>query len=161
MLNPNIQMVRITQKNMNDFKSLSLPKYQRRYVESFSQSYRLVKANKDTRVDYELKGIRLNGIPVGYMLLRFNSEPFTRRENEYYPGAMITRLLITSQYQGKGIGTQAIHYAIDLARKKGYTKLFATCVPGKYSLLHYIRGTGWKKTGKEYDGETEIVYNLY
>lgn len=153
-----IKLVRITDANKDNYKSLNITKEQREYVDSFSKSYSLVTKNKDPLVKYILKGIKYKDTPVGYVLLRFNKKPYKYTTEDYYPGALLNRILIDKKAQGIGIGRQVIQYSIDYAKKEGYSKLHATCVPGKHSIINHIKGSGWKKTGRIIDDEIELIY---
>jgi GNAT superfamily N-acetyltransferase len=65
----------------------------------------------------------LEKIIIGYFIIQKGKEPAYFDDNQKN-WAEITELQVHPQHQRKGIGTFLLHFAIEKAKKKGYSKLY-------------------------------------
>lgn len=77
------------------------------------------------------------------------------------PEIMIWRFMIDKNYQNRGIGRQALHLVVDQARRrKIFSCLYVSFVPGEGSPEGFYTGFGFEPTGAVEDGEVILKIEL-
>lgn len=102
------------------------------------------------------RAICLEGQPVGFVMLADDSllEPPPQT-----PGVAVWRFMIDKQYQGRGIGREALRQVIAHARAKGcFKSLELSYVPGPGCPELFYLSLGFRHTGRM--DEQEIVLEI-
>jgi diamine N-acetyltransferase len=85
---------------------------------------------------------------VGFLMLYWNEE-----EHE----AGLWRLMIATEHQGKGYGTQAVQLAVDLVRSSHlFDSMHLDYAPGNDIARHVYLKLGFAETGEIDNGEIEM-----
>jgi len=91
--------------------------------------------------DMDIYGAYLNHDLIGTVFLA-----------EYEPGvARVRNVAIYEEYQGKGLGKYLMDYIEDIAREKGYSKIY---LMGRTSVEGFYHKLGYETMGKPYDYRT-------
>ncbi|GAA3346221.1 GNAT family N-acetyltransferase [Amorphoplanes nipponensis] len=76
-------------------------------------------------------------------------------------GHMIVRLMIAHQFQGRGLGRQALEAAVDwIARERGADRVRLSVVPSNETARGLYRSAGFVETGELDEGEIVMVRSL-
>jgi diamine N-acetyltransferase len=98
------------------------------------------------------RAIYADETPVGFVMLEKNTE-----KPEYF----LWRMMIDARYQGMDFGREAMFLLIDYVRSlPNATELITSCVPGEGSPEGFYSKLGFKRTGKMYDEEVEMILEL-
>ncbi len=88
------------------------------------------------------RGIYAEGVPVGFVMLALNDEPY------------LWRLMIDARHQGRGYGRQAMRQIIAFARQRpGAAGMWLSFVPGEGNPSPFYRSLGFVETGEIDEGE--------
>ncbi|MEU3019066.1 MULTISPECIES: GNAT family N-acetyltransferase [unclassified Nocardiopsis] len=68
--------------------------------------------------------------------------------------ADLWRLNIAKEHQGRGYGRRAVEGVVEEARRRGFTRVTVSWVPGEGSPEGFYLALGFEKTGRVEDGET-------
>ena len=102
------------------------------------------------------RAIYLDDMPVGFVMLHDESLAATPPEQ---PQIGLWRYMIDAGHQRKGIGRVALNLVIEeVRRRKRFTKLGTSYVPGPGCPEHFYLGLGFRHTGKL--DEDEVVLEL-
>jgi len=89
---------------------------------------------------------------VGFLMLYWNEE-------ERQVG--LWRLMIATEHQGKGYGTQAVQRAVEMARNSRlFDSIHLDYAPGNDIARHVYSKLGFAETGGMDEGEIEMKLNL-
>ena len=92
---------------------------------------------------------------AGFVMLEDES---LRAEPPGQPEMGVWRLMVDARFQGRGIGRAALQQVIEHARRKGFTRLQLSYVPGPGCPEPFYLGLGFRHTGRV-DGD-EIVLEM-
>ncbi len=134
-----------TRGNFEKLISLQVTEEQKNFVAS--NLYTI--AQMQFKEEKIAKGIYLDDVPVG--LIAYDLEDYD-----------IWRLMIDSQYQGKGYGRKAMELVLDILRKDGRLKTARTSIiVGNIAMRNLIESLGFKENGNilriQDDGEPEEI----
>lgn len=99
-----------------------------------------------------LRGVLADGEHAAFVML---SETHGRQEGWY-----LWRLLVDRVHQRRGIGRAAVEQVAAGLRAAGVPRLFTSIVEGPGSPRRFYERLGFVATGREIDGETELVLAL-
>ena len=161
----NVEFVPVTEENVEEIQDIMITDEQKKYVAENSDTIELGNSKQTYQgkpVEFVLRAIKYDGEYAGLILLRYNAGPYKCERNfmdedDYYePGALINRLMVSSPYQGKGIGSCAIKFAIQESTERGYQKLYLSYVRGPHEPRKFYEKNGFKHTGFSLWGEPEM-----
>ena len=99
-----------------------------------------------------MRAIYADGSPVGFALLS---------ERSAVPRYYVWRYMIDAHYQGLGFGAKAMHLVIDHVRAlPNAESLFVSYVKAPGGPRDFYAGLGFVDTGRESDGEYEMILAL-
>ncbi|MET1008241.1 MAG: GNAT family N-acetyltransferase [Propionibacteriaceae bacterium] len=76
-------------------------------------------------------------------------------------GHCIVRLMIAHQFQGRGLGRQALEAAVDwIVRERGVDRVRLSVVPANGKARGLYRSAGFVETGEVDDGEVVMVRSV-
>jgi len=81
-------------------------------------------------------------------------------EDEDPEAALIWRLAIGAEHQGKGYGRQAIALCLDQTRQWGLTKLATSVVDAPDSNIGFYEAMGFVRTGGKVEGEIILARKI-
>lgn len=99
-----------------------------------------------------MRGVLADGERVAFVML---SRTHGRSEGQY-----LWRLLVDRMHQRRGIGARVIELVVDGLRADGVPRLFTSIVHGPGSPGPFYARLGFTPTGRDVDGETELVLEL-
>jgi diamine N-acetyltransferase len=103
----------------------------------------------------EPRAVYAGGEPVGFVLFH-PIEPDKPAE-----GHCIVRLMIAHQFQGKGLGRQALEEAVAwIRRERGVDRVRLSVVPSNTKARALYRSAGFAETGELDDGELVMVRSV-
>ncbi|NNE42788.1 MAG: GNAT family N-acetyltransferase [Gemmatimonadetes bacterium] len=144
----------ITEDTVRPILKLKVAETQRRFVADNAIS--LAEANFSPAA--WPRAIYADETPVGFLML-YDAHllPEDQRKSFYY----LWRFMIDERYQRSGFGRRAIELLVDHVRSRpGAQQLALTFVPGPGAPSRFYRTLGFRETGKEHDGELEMVLDL-
>ena len=74
--------------------------------------------------------------------------------------AFLWRLMVGSDHQRQGIGHAAMHQVFDWARARALPRLFTSVVAGNTAASRFYESLGFALTGRDIDGEAEMLRHL-
>jgi diamine N-acetyltransferase len=102
--------------------------------------------------DAEPRAVYANDEPVGFVLFH----PIDK--DKPAAGHLIVRLMIDRQFQGRGLGRQALEAAVDwIVRERGVDLVRLSVVPSNEKARGLYRSAGFIETGELDDGEVVMV----
>lgn len=156
-----ITFVRLTKSNIDKVSKIKVSKEQSKYIYPVKNTIKLGLKKSEKDINYYLRCVKYKNNHVGIFLLCLNEKPYMNSSDNYRPGALLSRLMIDKKYQHLGIGDFVLKEVIKYVKSLGYKHLYATCVLGEKSPIHFFEKRGFKKTGKKlWDEEEEIVLKL-
>ncbi len=81
-------------------------------------------------------------------------------EGDRTDGAYLWRLMIGSDFQGKGYGRAAMDIVMEQTRRWGYSKLYTSLVPGEGTPQPFYEAIGMTLTGRVLDKELELLMQV-
>jgi diamine N-acetyltransferase len=105
--------------------------------------------------DAEPRAVYSGGDPVGFVLFR----PIDR--DDPAAGHCIVRLMIAKQFQGRGLGRQAVEAAVAwVVRERRVDRVRLSVVPENELARNLYRSAGFVETGDLDDGELVMVRSI-
>ena len=150
-----IRLLKVTPENVNEIIGLSdtLSEEHNEMVApnvvSLAQAY----AYYDSTY---VRAIYNDDVPVGFAMFKTNY----KRKYFDVDGVYLVRLMIATDYQGKGYGKQAIDLFVDYFRKQGKKHFDVTSGQGQGSPLGFYLNYGFKNTGEIYKGALMLHLDL-
>ena len=96
--------------------------------------------------------------PVGFLMLHDEHLLPEPRERGFY---FLWRLMLDARFQGRGYGRAALNALVQHVRTRPHAeRLVTSCLPGPGSPLPFYLKSGFVETGRELDGEIELVRAL-
>ncbi|NCF50305.1 GNAT family N-acetyltransferase [Gammaproteobacteria bacterium] len=150
----NVSLREITAETVGKIIRLDVEESQRRFVASNAISL----AQALFAPDAWFRAIYSDEEPAGFVMLSDESASDPVPEA---PEIMIWRFMIDKNYQNRGIGRQALHLVVDQARRrKIFSCLYVSFVPGEGSPEGFYTGFGFEPTGAVEDGEVILKIEL-
>jgi len=147
-----ISLREITADTVRQITSLSVSPEQQRFVASNAVSL----AQALFSPDAWYRAIYAGESPAGFVMLYDES---LRASPPPHPQAALWRFMIDTQFQGRGVGTEALGQVIAHVRSKGlFSSLLVSYVPAPGCPEQFYLRAGFKHTGKVDGGE--IVLEL-
>jgi diamine N-acetyltransferase len=145
----------ITSETVHAVTKLSVAKSQQGFVASnaVSLSEALFSDEAWYRAIYDDEDL------VGFVML---SDESIKKAPPPEPNIGLWRLMVDQQYQGRGIGRQAMHLVLEYVRSRPGVHYFYTSYvaepggPGPFYL-----GLGFEPNGEVEDGEVVVIYPLH
>jgi diamine N-acetyltransferase len=97
---------------------------------------------------------------VGLMAMVHPAEYLWHQDGDDRQGAYLWRLMIGTEFQGKGYGRAAIDFAITQTRNWGCPRLVASVADVPHSNMGFYKKQGFQQTGRMPDDEVEIVLTV-
>ncbi|PWV47221.1 GNAT family N-acetyltransferase [Nocardiopsis sp. L17-MgMaSL7] len=139
------RLVEITDNNFQDAHRIRVREDQDQYVAPVVYSLAQAYTNRDTAWPRLLMD---GDEAVGFIMVRFAPDD---EDSDFR--AEIWRLNIAEKHQGRGYGRHAVEGALAEARRRGFSRVTVTWVPGEGSPEGFYLGLGFRKTGRVEDGE--------
>ena len=146
----------ITEANRGDIERLAVTPEQSAYVASNADS--LLEAADTPDACPWFRGVYVGDTPVGFVMI---SDGIPAERTEYLGPYYLWRLMIDTQWQGRGYGSAALDLVVEhLRTRPDATRLLSSLVPGTVgSPRAFYLGYGFRLTGEWHDGEevTELL----
>jgi len=151
-----IKLIEITEDNVDEVIKLSetLSEDQNKMVApnvvSLAQAY----ANYDCTY---VRAIYSDDVPVGFVMLDTDYE---REKTGKKEGVYLWRLMIASEFQGKGYGKLTIDILVKHFREQNKKHFDVTSGLGEGSPLEFYKNYGFVDTGDLHQGEAILHFDL-
>lgn len=136
----NLEFRVINEENIDDVVDLKVKQDQEQFVASNLVSLAEAYAYKAAWP----RAIYLQDKAVGFVML---ADPSFIHDHAA-PAAELWRFMIDHQFQGKGIGKATLDKVVEHVKARGYTKLYASYVPGSGGPELFYKKYGFKPTGE-------------
>ena len=145
-----IELVGLTETNMEECFSLKVSKAQAKYIDSNEASFRAAQENVDVARPF---AIYADGTMVGFTMFAFD-EAYEDPDDRYW----LWRFMIDERLQGKGYGKAALQEVIRYFKEHGANNIRLSTKETNEAALAMYRKAGFCDTG-EMNGD-EIVLKL-
>jgi len=140
----------VTQETLPVILALSVAPAQQAFVATNAKSI----AEAHFHSEAWFRAIYASDTPVGFLMLHDEHLLEHPRELGFY---FLWRLMIDSQFQGRGYGSGAVSALVRHVRARPHAdRLLTTCLPGAASPLPFYLRVGFVETGRHVHGEIEL-----
>lgn len=149
-----VELREVTAESLQAILDLRVSESQERYVASNAKSI----AEAHFHPEAWFRAIYADELPVGFLMLHDeNLRPRPRQTDLYF----LWRLMVDARYQKLGFGRRAVDLLIAhvLGRPNAHT-LRTSCHRGEGSPEGFYRRLGFRPTGRDLEGEVELVLGL-
>lgn len=158
MSNDQLTLEVITADTLGTVLKLAVAPHQEAYVASNAVSIAEAHFNPGAW----FRAVNLAGAPVGFVMLFDSTRPGAIASDPVEPTDMVLwRLMIDRHHQHQGLGRRTLDAIRQHIPAMGrFTRLLSSFVPGPDGPERFYLGYGFTKTGRHWDGETEIALDL-
>jgi histidinol dehydrogenase len=152
---PKVTLREINDDNVDAIGKLQVAGTQSSYIANNWKSLAQVNYMGEAGSAY---AIYADEIPVGLTLLwdsRIDPDEEDRADELH-----IWRIMVDEAYQNRGIGKQVMAQVIEKARSMGVARVALSHMPGNNAAGAFYQRLGFVYTGKENDGELEMIFSL-
>lgn len=158
-MTPDVTLEVITAETMRTIVDLNVSESQRKYVASNAVSITEAHANPGGW----FRAVYSAGVPVGFVMLFNPTVPGAIATDPVEPTDMVLwRLMIDRRFQRQGLGRRTLDAVRrHIASIGGFRRLLTSFVPGPDGPEGFYLSYGFTKTGRFWDGGTEVEIALW
>ena len=147
----NIELRPVDQSNRDDCVRLKVTAAQSQYIASNESSLEAAEEHAEVARPFV---IYADGVAVGFTMFAF--EPDYDDPNDRY---WLWRFMIDEQYQGRGIGKEALKSIVAYFKDNGAANMRLSTKDSNTNAIHLYQSFGFSPTGDVIDGETVFELN--
>ncbi len=148
----NIELVGLTEENLNECLRLKVAEEQTQYIASNEDSWKTAQENREVARPFLICRDRK---AVGFAMFAFD-EDYEDPGDRYW----LWRFMIDERFQGKGIGTAALREIIRYFREHGADHIRLSTKETNAAALSLYRRAGFCETGEMNGGEIVLALRL-
>ena len=146
-----IELRPIDETNREDCIRLKVSKSQAEYIATNKESLEAAAENAEVARPFV---IYADGVAVGFTMFAF--EPDYEDPGDRY---WLWRFMIDEEYQGQGLGREALKQIIAYFKENGATNVRLSTKESNVNAIHLYESQGFKRTGEMNDEETVFELN--
>ena len=147
----NIELRPVDQSNRDDCVRLKVTAAQSEYIASNENSLEAAREHAEVARPFV---IYADGVAVGFTMFAF--EPDYDDPNDRY---WLWRFMIDEQYQGRGIGKEALKSIVAYFKENGAANMRLSTKDSNTNAIHLYQSFGFRATGEVIDGESVFELN--